>query len=202
MEKTTGLVIKCKDYSETSQLVWMYTKDFGKIKVIAKGSRKKIKIDLFNLCEVVFYKSRGELHTLSEYSILETFSGIREDLNKLATASYMAELVDASTGLEDPSSEAYSLVTSVFGWLAVGRNPEFLRYIFEIKLMQVLGNFPKIDNVSKGLMKILESKAIDKLKISASQLEELKNISRLIVDYSVPKELKSINFLKEVERYG
>lgn len=206
MEKTIGIVIRCKDYSETSQLVWMFTKDFGKLKVIAKGSRASIKkfkgkLDLFNLCEVVFYKNpRRELHTLSECDVLESFSKIRLDLNRLATATYFAELLDASVGLEDPSREVYSLVLDIFKWLAEGKDPAFLRYIFEIKLMQFLGNLPKIDNISKGAMRILESKAIDKLKVSTRQLNELKNASRLIIDYSVDKRLKSLEFLEEIER--
>lgn len=198
MEKTEAIVIRCKDYSETSQLVWLYTRDFGKIKVIAKGSRKRSKIDLFNLCDIVFYKGRGELHTLKECVVSEPFSSIRQDLRKLAVASYMVELLDTSTPLEDPSIEIYSLVADVFRWLGEGKDPEFLRYIFEIKLMQFLGNLPKMDNVSKGVMKILESKAIDRLKVSKDQLEELK---RLIVDYSVGKRLKSLDFLEEIA-YG
>lgn len=140
MEKTIGLVIKCKDYSETSQLVWLYTKDFGKIKLIAKGSRKKSKIDLFNLCEIEFYKSRGELHTLGECYVTETFDRIRRDLHRLAVASYMAELVNVFTGLEDPSSEIYFLIVSAFKNLAEGKDP---RRIFEAKLMQYLGNLPQ-----------------------------------------------------------
>lgn len=195
MERTEGLVIKCKDYSETSQLVWLYTRDFGKIKVIAKGSRKKSKIDLFNLCEIVFYKGKGELHTLKECSVLDAFIKIRQDLTRVATASYFAELLDASTGLEDPSSEIYSLVIDVFRWLAEGKNPVFLRYFFEIKLMQYSGNLPRLDNVSKGVIKILELKAIDKVKISCKQLEELK---RLVIDYSAGKRLKSLDFLEAI----
>lgn len=206
MEKTVGIVIRCKDYSESSQLVWLYTKDFGKIKVIAKGSRASIKkfkgkLDLFNLCDVVFYRSpRRELHTLSECDVLEPFSKIRLDLNRLAAASYFAELVDTSVGLEDPSREVYSLVIDIFRWLADGKDPVFLRCIFEIRLMHYLGILPRIENVSKGVMRILASKAIDKLKISRVQLDELKNVARLSVDYLVPKRLKSMDFLEEIER--
>ncbi len=140
MEKTVGIVIKAKDYSETSQLVWLYTRDFGKIKVIAKGSRKKLRIDLFNICEFVFYKSRGELHTLGEYYIQETFDKIRQDLHRVAVASYIAELVNVFTGLEDPSPEIYSLVVSAFKNLAEGKDP---RHVFETRLMQYLGNLPE-----------------------------------------------------------
>lgn len=168
MEKTTGLVIKCKDYSETSQLVWLYTRDFGKIKVIAKGSRKKSKIDLFNLCEFEFYRSRGELHTLGEYYVSETFDNIRRDLHRLAVASYMAELINVFTGLEDPSSEIYSLLVSVFKQLADGKDSRLIRRSFETKLTQCLGYSCGIDKV------IVDYLADKRLK----SLEFLKEIER------------------------
>lgn len=164
MEKTIGLVIKCKDYSETSQLVWLYTKDFGKIKLIAKGSRKKSKIDLFNLCEIEFYKSRGELHTLGECYVSETFDRIRRDLHRLAVASYMAELVNVFTGLEDPSSEIYSLIVSVFKQLADGKDSKLIRRIFETKLMQYLGYSCEIDKVIVDYTGGKRLKSLDFLK--------------------------------------
>lgn len=170
MESTEGLVIKCKDYRETSQLVWLYTRDFGKIKVIAKGSRKKSKIDLFNLCDIVFYKGRGELHLLKECSILDPFIKIRQDLKRIATASYFAELLDATTALEDPSPQIYSLAIDVFKRLAEGKDPLSLRHFFEVKLMQYLGNLPS---------------------------EGLKGLKRLSIDYSIDKRLKSLDFLEK-----
>lgn len=206
MEKTKGIVIKCKDYSETSQLVWLFTRDFGKIKIIAKGSRTSIKkfkgkLDLFNLCEIVFYKSaRSELHTVSECEVIEPFSKIRQDLHRLAVASYISELLEVSAALEDPSKEIYSLAEDVFKWLNEGKNPNFIRFYFEIKLSHFSGNLPKLDNITKGVAKILESKSVDKLRASPKQLEELRDLSRLVIDYSVDKRLKSLEFLEEVER--
>lgn len=208
MEKTIGIVIKCKDYRETSQLVWLYTRDFGKVKVIAKASRANVKrfkgkIDLFNHCEIVFYKNpRNELHLLNECDILEPFSRIRLDLHKFAVASYIVELTEACTGLEDPNKEIYDLLSNVLKWLEDGKEPDFIRCVFELKLLKYSGSLPKIDNVTKGVKaiihRILEYRAIDKLRILAAQLEELKGVLRLIIDYSVGKRLKSLGFLEEI----
>lgn len=208
MEKTIGFVIKCKDYRETSQLVWLYSKDFGKIKVIAKGSRNQIKkfktkLDLFSLCDIVFHRSlRSELHSLNECEIVEPFSEIRQDLDRLATASYIAELLTVSTGLEDPCNELFFLTMDVFKWLANGKDPGFLLCVFEIKFMQYQGDFPNINNVTSGvkaiIRSILQSKAIDKLRITALQLEELRKVLRIAIDFSVGKRLKSLEFMEVV----
>lgn len=211
MDKTIGIVIKCKDYSETSQLVWLYTKDFGKIKLVAKGSRgrsKKLsgKIDLFNVIDVIFYRShRGDLHTLGECSVIEPYSAIRLDLERLACASYVAELLDASTAVEDPNSEIFSLLLDILKGLADGKDPKFLQCIFEIKLMHYSGHWQGLDNrkdISNGVKAIIkrveDEKAVDKLKISDAQLDELGRLLRIIIDYSVGKRLKSLSFLEAV----
>lgn len=208
MEKTIGIVIKCKDYRETSQLIWLYTRDFGKLKVIAKGSRANVKkfkgkIDLFNLSEIVFYRNpRNELHLLSECEVLEPFSKIRQDLDKIAVASYIAELTETCTGLEDPNKEIYNLLANVLRWLEDGKETDFSICVFELRLLKYLGTLPRIDNVTKGvnaiINRILSSRALDKLKISSAQLIELKNTLRLIIDYSVGKRLKSLDFLEEI----
>ena len=211
IERTRGIVIRCKDLTETSQLVWFYTKDFGKLKAVAKGSRArtkkfKSKLDLFSLDEIVFYQNpKGELHTLSESEIVEPFTEIRSDIKKMAVASYMVELLDTSLALEDPSTEIYSLVVNMFGWLVTTEELGFLRLVYEIKLLQYLGTFPEPEGISKGasaiVRRVVQTGGIDslkKLKVSESQLQELKSAIGLIVDYSVGKRLKSLDFLEEV----
>lgn len=211
MDKTVAVVIKCKDYSESSQLIWLYTRDFGKIKVIAKGSRRgskkfQTKLDLFDHIDIIVYKhQRRELHKLTECTVIESFSQIRTDLGKLATAIYMAELLDSSTGLEIPDGRIYDLVLDFLNQLGEGRDPVFLQCFFEIKLLQFLGYQPRIDKsdtLSQGtraiIGRVLESKPVDKLKISPVQLTELQEKMRLIVDSTLEKRLKSLAFLEDV----
>ena len=211
IEKTEGIVIKCKDLTETSQLVWFYTMDFGKLKAVAKGSRArtkkfKSKFDLFNQNEILFYHSpKRELHTLSESDIIEPFTEIRSDISKMAVASYMVELLDNLVGLEDPDRRIYCLVVSIFKWLQEKDEINFMRLVFEIKLLQYSGVLPEPEGINKGVSAIFgkvvrtnDIGLLKKLKISKSQLHELRNAVGLIVDYTVGKRLKSLDFLEEV----
>lgn len=211
MDKTVAVVIRCMDYRESSQLAWLYTGDFGKIKVIAKGSRSsskkfRTKLDLFDLADIIIYKHRRrELHTLTECNVRESFSQIRTDLRKLATAIYMAELLDKSTGLEIPDHRIYDLILDALKNLGRGSDPVFLKSFFEIRLMQFLGYQPRIDendSLSQGtraiIKRVVEAKPIDKLKISPVQLVELQNKIRLVVDSTLDKRLKSLTFLEDV----
>lgn len=211
IERTEGIVIKCKDLTETSQLVWLYTKNHGKCKVVAKGSRKrskrfKSKLDLFSQNEMVFYyHPKNDLHTLSEYEVIDPFTEIRSDISKMAVASYMIELLDSLVGIEDPNLKIYSLVFNSLKWLGETDKLWFLKIIFEIKLLHYSGEFKVPDDVSKGvyaiIKRVVQSQDVDtlkKLKVSDFQLKELKDVIGLIVDYSVGKRLKSLDFLEEV----
>lgn len=156
IQKTEGIIISCRDFTETSQLVTLFTKDFGKIKVIAKGSRRpnskkfKSKLDLFNQAEVVFYRnSKGELHTLSECHILNIFTEIHLDLNRMALASYMMELLNVSLGLEDGDKQLYELVIDILHWLSNNGAVNTVRHVFEIKLLNMTGVFPQMSSCSK-----------------------------------------------------
>ena len=39
-ENITGLVLKNKPYKENDMLLWIYTHDYGKLALIAKGVKK------------------------------------------------------------------------------------------------------------------------------------------------------------------
>lgn len=211
MEKTLGIIIKCKDYSETSQLIWLYTKDFGKLKVIAKGSRGnskkfKNKLDLFNIIELIFYHSQHrDLHTLGECYVIEQFPSIRGDLDKFATATYFAELIDSCTGVEDKNLKIYSLFFDELTRLSSNNNYNFCKCIFEIRFLHYLGHLPKFEyqqGLTKGALAICEriknSASLETLKISELQMEELRSMLRLIIDYLAGKRLKSLDFIESL----
>lgn len=65
LEKTDAIVLKTVEWSETSLVVTLFTKDFGKISAIAKGARRlkspfESALDLLSLSSVVFLKKSGE----------------------------------------------------------------------------------------------------------------------------------------------
>jgi len=181
------------------------------MKFVAKGSRGKLKrpkskIDLFNIAGFIFYRShRGDLHTLGECHTAETFNNLRADLYKFATASYFTELLDLFTVVEDPNEELFSLIENTFKNLEAGKDPKFLRCLLEIKLMQYTGHIPdfsKFEDVSNGtkavIKNILDSRALDRLKLSAAQISEINSLLRLAIDYLLGKRVKSLSFLESM----
>lgn len=112
--KDEVICIGCRKYSESSQIVTLFGKAHGRIRAIAKGSRRNKSnfsggIDLLTVGSVIFAPARGEssLATLMEYELASGFSGLRGDLLSLNCGQYGCELVGAFTEDYDPHEGLY-----------------------------------------------------------------------------------------------
>src|SRR5271157_5863868 len=108
MEKATALVIRGADFSETSRIVTLWTKELGKVRALAKGGRRlksnfDVALDLLSVCGIVLLrKSHGSLDLLTEAQSQERFPQLRNDLAALYAAYYVAELLGDWTQDYDP----------------------------------------------------------------------------------------------------
>jgi DNA repair protein RecO (recombination protein O) len=107
-EKAEGLVLRTTDWSETSRIATLWTREFGKIRVLAKGGRRlksafENALDLLTHCSIVFLrKSSGSLDLLTEARVVQRFGRLRTDLPALYAAYYVAELLSEWTEDYDP----------------------------------------------------------------------------------------------------
>ena len=80
MCRTEGVVLRAHDYSETSKIISIYSRAFGKVRVIAKGVRKpksRFGASMEPITEVnfIFYKRENrDLYTIGQCDILQPFS--------------------------------------------------------------------------------------------------------------------------------
>src|SRR5881275_2984509 len=97
MERVTGLVIRATDFSETSRIVTVWTRELGKVRALAKGGRRlrsnfESALDLLTLCSIVLLrKSSGGLDLLTEAQVIQRFPGLTLHLPALYGAYYVAE---------------------------------------------------------------------------------------------------------------
>jgi DNA repair protein RecO (recombination protein O) len=119
MEKASALVIRGTDFSETSRIVTLWTKEFGKVRALAKGGRRlksnfDVALDLLTVCGIVFIrKTSGSLDLLTEAQVQERFPQLRSDLAALYAAYYVAEMLNDWTQDHDPHPSLFdeALVT-------------------------------------------------------------------------------------------
>src|SRR5215472_4176011 len=107
-EKALALVLRTTDWSETSRIATLWTREFGKVRALAKGGRRlksnfENALDLLTLCSIVFLrKSSGGLDLLTEAQVIQRFGRLRTDLAALYAAYYIAELLADWTQEFDP----------------------------------------------------------------------------------------------------
>lgn len=150
-EKAVGIVVRGTDFSETSRIATIWTREFGKVRVLAKGGRRpksnfESALDLLTHCSIVLIrKPGGGLDLLTEARVLERFVGIRRDLPALYAGYYAAELLCDLTEDDDPHpalfDETLNLLRTL-GSAEMETGPRVLR--FEMALLRELGYEPQL----------------------------------------------------------
>ena len=180
-ERAEGIVLRRQPVTESSLLVTWYTREFGKLKTLAKGASRpkgpfQGKIDLFYRDEIVFFPSRrSDLHLLHDCFLEEPHARLRESVDLLAAASYVCELVEMATEREDPNVKIHELLTAILDALERQGNSAVLLIWFEIQLLAAAGWTPKWD-ATTSMNKVLRSlagaslKGIERVRLSSDQV--------------------------------
>jgi len=113
LTKDLAICIRAVDYSETSQIVTLFTREAGKIGAIAKGSKRPRSpfdgpIEILAHGEIVFTDSNKErLATLTELQQQPTLLNLRNNLLALYCCYFAAELLNGLTHDYDPHPELF-----------------------------------------------------------------------------------------------
>ncbi len=149
IQKCEGIVIRRTDYGENNKIITIYTRELGKIGVMARGANKPN--SRFSSVTQLFYygyflvqKSSG-LGSLSQAESLDSFRHIREDIMSTAYASYIVELLDKGSDDRKPSPYLFELLYQTLHYINEGFDPEVLKAIFEMKMLTVFGVPPVLD---------------------------------------------------------
>ncbi|MFZ5801852.1 MAG: DNA repair protein RecO [Candidatus Omnitrophota bacterium] len=149
IQKAEALVLKTQTLRSSSLIVTFFTKEFGKLKGIAKGVRREREargalFELFTALEIVFYeKTRSELHLVSEASVLRTHDALRRNFETIAHACYFSDLADQVCELHDPHPGVYELLGFAFRFLPAVPIEKLSR-LFEVKLLGEIGWIPHL----------------------------------------------------------
>jgi DNA repair protein RecO (recombination protein O) len=157
-EKATALVVRTTDWSESSRIATLWTRELGKVRVLAKGGRRlksnfESALDLLTVCSIVLLrKSSGGLDLLTEAQVTKRFPRLRTDLAALYGAYYIAELLADLTEDYDPHPNLFDealaaledLGTSAGPGQPPATGPRLAR--FELVLLRELGYSPALES--------------------------------------------------------
>lgn len=115
-KKLTGIILKKQNYREADQIVTIWTKELGKVRVLARSSRlpkSKLNYSLQDL-SLVDIEATGSKHlpTLINARVSNIFKGIRQDLVKIGAGLYSAELMLKMTGDEHLNLRAFNTLNN------------------------------------------------------------------------------------------
>lgn len=118
--KTEAFILSKMNYGDTSSIVTLFTKDFGRLSAIIKGARSpKSKIGLaadpLNNVEVIFYKKdTREIQILTSASLINHYSHIKEDFEKLKFSYAVLELIKKLTAEHEVHEKLYRGIEKIF----------------------------------------------------------------------------------------
>jgi DNA repair protein RecO (recombination protein O) len=147
--RTRAVVLKSADLGEADKIITMLTKDRGKVRAVARGVRRfrsRLVGGTLPFCFSDFLVYEGKsLDSISQCEIIESFMSLRDDLVKMAYASYIAELTSEFLPEGDVNEKVFLLILKTFRLMARGIDPETLTRMYELRLLSFLGYNPEID---------------------------------------------------------
>ena len=147
--KTKAIVIKSIKWAETSKIVTLYTREYGCIKVIAKGSRRMRSeyagsLEPLNVLETLIYISaKRELQTLGQVSLVNSFPGLRNNLEKMAYALAILELIQIFIHYHEKEQIFFDFIYQLLDDLQKTKKPEIILWYFILKIASYLGFKPE-----------------------------------------------------------
>ncbi len=154
-EKASSLVLRVTDFSETSLVVLLFTREFGKIGALAKGARRlknpfESALDVLTHCRIVFlHKSSEALDLVTEAKLVRRFRPARNNLAGLYAGYYVAELLGELTDDNDPHPELFDLADETLAALAAGERVHRRLPRFELGALQFLGHAPALQRCAE-----------------------------------------------------
>ncbi len=145
-----GIVLRTYPFGDSHKVVILATPDRGKVRCVAKGVRKTNsrfggRLEPFTVVNAVLYEGR-ELDTITQVDVLEAFPRLREDLDAIAIAGVMAEVIDQVLFEDEPSHGLFTLLRRALGAVERGmRGPDVLSLFF-LRVSDHLGLTPALDS--------------------------------------------------------
>lgn len=160
---TEGIVLARTNFSEADRFLVIYTKHFGKIRLLAKGirkpkSRKRGSLEVFSRVKFSVHKGKG-FDIMTEAETIDLFAGIRKNLNRTALAYYYSEVIDKITKEDEKIEQLYGFLVEKFERLSKAGGLKRERENFINGVLVILGYWPrnqKMENHDHLLESIIE----------------------------------------------
>lgn len=149
--RSTAIVIGSFPLAESDRVVSFFSRDFGKIRGVARAARRMRSrfgsaLELLTLGELVFFDAgRSDLVQVDHFDIVHPFERVRADLERLGQAAWMVECVGRLTADRDPHATVYGLLVRALRSVEAGAPPRRAATAFGLRCVDALGHRLRID---------------------------------------------------------
>ena len=196
--KTEAFVLKSLKYGETSKIVTLFTKDYGKISAIVKGARNfKSRncgvLETMNyINSVIYFKDNRDLHLVSSAEYIKSFPNILNNYEKLQASYRIIEMINKSLFVNEINKQIFDLLLRTYDRLNISVFDFSINILFfQTELLKIMGHSPDFSKSNETLLKFnelsLNRNQIILLKLVMSN--EFENVNDLKVDLNEIKKL-------------
>jgi DNA repair protein RecO (recombination protein O) len=169
MHFSKAIVLSTEDFGEADRYIQFLSAEWGVITALAKSARKSKRrfvggLDLFCHDEIFLKGNPREKPFLLEVSVLNSFQGLRENLERLMTGARMVEWVKRIVPVATPVPDIYRLLGQSLALLESETLPSqilLLGFVFKWKLLTELGLKPSIESCVKCDLGLAEQAYFD-----------------------------------------
>jgi DNA repair protein RecO (recombination protein O) len=146
--QTEAIIIKHTNLGEADRILTLYTPDHGKVKAIAKGSRRpKSKfgghVELLTHSSLLLARGRN-FDIVTQAQSADSFLALKEDLKRMSCGLYISELVDAFTEEQLESRSIFTLLLETLHQLIESKDTNTTLRYFELRLLDITGYRPQL----------------------------------------------------------
>lgn len=149
MQITTDAIVIREKKFKGDRILLLLSKDYGVLSAYARGasspkSKYAAATELFSYSNFVLTQ-KGENFWVDSADTNKIFFGLRNDINKISTASYFCELTSYLAPKNEEAYEYLRLILNCLHFLSEDkRNSAFLKSLFELRLLTMAGFMPNL----------------------------------------------------------
>ena len=118
-----GVVLRTIRLGEADRIVTLMTEQHGKVRAVAKGVRRTTskfgsRLEPLSHVALLGWQGRGDLDTINQVEVIDTFRTVREDLDRMAAAMSMLEVVDQIGQERHGNPRLYEMLVGAIAALA------------------------------------------------------------------------------------
>ena len=147
---TQAIVLNSKSFGEADRILTLLTYERGKVRAVARGARRprnRLAAVTQPISHVEVQIMEGnQLDTLNQGQLINTYRFLKEDLDKLSYATYLAELFEKATEGATELRDYFVLLLTALEIVQNFENLKLTRFFIEAKLIVLQGYAPSLSN--------------------------------------------------------